>query len=269
MVPLGTLLCKRAVSSQLRHFNTHSLTLNAVQSARQSTTSADFFREALSQKPEDTKKGTKPISKKLKYSERVRNNIRQSLKDASPEAVDSVLSVAGSLKYLHQKTLLKEGIAANDLKRATACIRGIKGSPYKLAKLCNQVRGLSYHEAVAQMQFSKKALGWYVKRVLDSARYNAENTFNLNPDRLLVDNIWAGKGEYLRRMNFHGRGRFGIMHHPHCHVTAILREVPAKDNERRLGRFGRTNKLSRRHMDNNIDRLDFLNQQSTSEAHKE
>lgn len=155
--------------------------------AQQATTSADFFRETLSNEatklPEDVKK---PGVGKIPHRERVRNIIKGGMKDETPAAVNSVLSVKGSYKYMHLSRQMKEGIAPSDLKRSTASIRNVKGSPYKLAMLCNQVRGLSYTEAIAQMQFSKKALAWHVKRVLDSARYNAENTFNLNPDRLLV-----------------------------------------------------------------------------------
>lgn len=47
-------------------------------------------------------------------------------------------------------------------------------------------------------------------------------------------------------MNIHGRGRTGVMHHPHCHLYAVLREVPLRDGERRLGSYGKTHKVLRR-----------------------
>jgi len=245
--PLGHLLHKRIAPLSVRQFHTSvSLRSTAPQ------TSTDFFREALSQDTTNLQKGVTPVKKstgKISHVDRMKNIVRAGMKEETPEAVDAVLSVKGSYKYMHLSRKLKEGgLSPNDMKRATACIRHIKGSPYKLAKLCNQVRGLSYHEAVAQMQFSKKALGWHVKRVLDSARYNAENIYNLNPDRLLVDNIWAGKGLYIKRTNFHGRGRLGVLHHPHCHVSVVLREVPERESEARLGRFGKTHKVVRRQM---------------------
>jgi len=100
---------------------------------------------------------------------------------------------------------------------------------------------------------------------LESARYNAENIYNLDPDRLVVENIWAGKGQYIKRLKIHARGRTGVMHHPHCHVTVVLQEVPIRDNERRLGRFGKTHKTLVRQR-NNVDdnNIDVLNQQLTA-----
>eukprot|EP00026_Physarum_polycephalum_P013308 Phypoly_transcript_13694.p1 GENE.Phypoly_transcript_13694~~Phypoly_transcript_13694.p1 ORF type:complete len:258 (+),score=78.43 Phypoly_transcript_13694:254-1027(+) len=134
------------------------------------------------------------------------------------------------------------------VRRATCTMRNGKGSPYKMALILNQIRGLSYQEAVAQMQFSKKHMAVYVKRALNSARYNAENIHNMNPDRLLVENCWVCKGRYLKRLKIHARGKHGMMVHPYFHITVVLREVPPTAGERRLGRFGRTNKALRRQL---------------------
>jgi len=133
-----------------------------------------------------------------------------------------------------------------DMKVATCHRKTIKGSPYKLAAICKQIRGLSYTEALAQMQFSKKKLAITVRAVLNSARYNAENLQNLNPDRLLVDKIFATKGTYLKRVNYHAKGTSGVMHRPRSHLRVALREVPPNPKERRFGRFGKTNKAWKR-----------------------
>jgi len=93
-----------------------------------------------------------------------------------------------------------------------------------------------------------KRLAMVVKRALDSARYNAENINNMNPDRLIVENCWVCKGRYLKRLKIHARGKYGIMEHPYFHITVVLREVPVTVGERRLGRFGRTNAALRRQL---------------------
>lgn len=41
---------------------------------------------------------------------------------------------------------------------------------------------------------------------------------------------WVGKGRYIRRVNPHGRGQFGIMHHKEAHIKFLFKEaMPASD----------------------------------------
>lgn len=71
---------------------------------------------------------------------------------------------------------------------------------------------------------------------------------NYNVTLIKEKDCWVGKGKYMRRIKIHGRGRSGVMHHPHHHLYVVLREVPLNPAETRLGRFGRSNKTLRRQM---------------------
>jgi large subunit ribosomal protein L22 len=46
--------------------------------------------------------------------------------------------------------------------------------------------GISYNEAMAQLTFSPKKSSAMVRKVLEAARFNAENNFGLDPNRLVV-----------------------------------------------------------------------------------
>eukprot|EP01113_Clastostelium_recurvatum_P031837 TRINITY_DN4022_c0_g1_i1.p1 TRINITY_DN4022_c0_g1~~TRINITY_DN4022_c0_g1_i1.p1 ORF type:complete len:252 (-),score=47.39 TRINITY_DN4022_c0_g1_i1:160-915(-) len=133
-------------------------------------------------------------------------------------------------------------------KTSSAKFQNITGSPYKMALLANQIRGLGYQEALNQLKFSPKVLSTPLTQLLIQARYNGENNNDMDPDRLLVAEVVVGKGQYLKRQRIHAKGRVGVMHRPRTHLKVVLKEVPLQSKERRLGKFGRTHAAVRREM---------------------
>lgn len=41
---------------------------------------------------------------------------------------------------------------------------------------------------------------------------------------LFIELSYVGKGQYIRKIKIHGRGRFGIMHDVYSHYFLVLRE---------------------------------------------
>ena len=156
---------------------------------------------------------------------------------------------------------------------AIATAYGLKGSYEKLNIVLRLIRGLSAREAMNQLQQMDKRFAIDVMKCLKSAMFNAENHKGLNADRLLISECFlplpffffsflffsletiaphqfyffraatteeavTNKGEYLKRLNPMGRSRFGIMHHPKCHLRIVLQEIPYKAGEVRLGKAG-------------------------------
>jgi large subunit ribosomal protein L22 len=44
---------------------------------------------------------------------------------------------------------------------------------------------------------------------------------------------FVGKGSYLKRIRYHGRGQFGVMHKYYAHYYLKLREGPAPPKKKR------------------------------------
>lgn len=50
--------------------------------------------------------------------------------------------------------------------------------------------------------------------------------------RGIIAQAWVGKGRYIKRVNFHGRGQFGIMHHKQAHIKFLFKEAsPVKEGK--------------------------------------
>ncbi|MBO4573133.1 MAG: 50S ribosomal protein L22 [Clostridia bacterium] len=113
-------------------------------------------------------------------------------------------------------------IAENKDKRARACAKFIRISPYKVRVVLDLVRGKGVAEAVAILDNCTKAGALPIKKVVQSAAANAEHNLGMNPADLYIAECYADMGPTLKRMQpmAHGRG-FRILKRT-SHITVIL-----------------------------------------------
>jgi large subunit ribosomal protein L22 len=108
---------------------------------------------------------------------------------------------------------------------ARAILRGVAISPRKLNDFVRILPGLHMEDALIQCRIHHKKSARICERVLLSARANATTNHGLDAARLCVSQAWVGKGQYLKRVSIHGRGRSGVLHKKRSHLTIILREA--------------------------------------------
>lgn len=109
-------------------------------------------------------------------------------------------------------------------KRARAVLRGARIGPRKLNQFVDVLRGLHVEDALIQCRVHHKKAARMCGKLLESAKANAVTNHGLDGDNLKVDEAWVGKGQYLRRVSIHGRGRSGVMHKTRSHLTIVLKE---------------------------------------------
>ncbi|XP_038980803.1 LOW QUALITY PROTEIN: 50S ribosomal protein L22-like [Phoenix dactylifera] len=95
--------------------------------------------------------------------------------------------------------------------RVQAVKKDIRQSPKKVNLVAKLVLGMQVEDALLQLQVTVKRAAKTVYQVLNSARANAAHNHGLDPERLLVDEAFVGKGVYLKRLSYHAKGRSGIM----------------------------------------------------------
>ncbi|XP_031724894.1 large ribosomal subunit protein uL22m [Anarhichas minor] len=112
--------------------------------------------------------------------------------------------------------------------------RQIKYSKDKMWYLAKMIRGMSIDEAIAQLAFNDKKGAKIMKEVLEEAQEMAVKNHNVEyKSNLYVAESYSGKGKYLRRIRYHGRGMFGIMDRVNCHYFVKLVEgSPPKTEEK-------------------------------------
>ncbi|XP_026184461.1 large ribosomal subunit protein uL22m [Mastacembelus armatus] len=114
------------------------------------------------------------------------------------------------------------------------CRRQIKYSKDKMWYLAKLIRGLSIDEAIAQLEFNDKKGAKIMKEVLLEAQEMAVTNHNVEyKSNLYVAESFSSKGQYLKRIRYHGRGMFGIMDKVYCHYFVKLVEGPPPKPEER------------------------------------
>ena len=99
--------------------------------------------------------------------------------------------MAGNMK---KKT---ERVAQNREKRPYAVAKYIRVSPYKVRTVLALIRGKSFKEAKAILDYSVNGSALAVKKVLMSAAANAEHNMGMDKNDVFVAECFAGGGQML------------------------------------------------------------------------
>lgn len=97
-------------------------------------------------------------------------------------------------------------------------------SAQKVRLVIDSVRGESAVQAVNIMKFTPKVAALHVKKLLESAIYNAEENFGVSRDDLYIYRITADEAPTRKWRRFGARGRFKPILRRSSHITVVLRE---------------------------------------------
>ena len=92
-------------------------------------------------------------------------------------------------------------------------------SPRKVEIICNMIRGKDAKVAMALMENTPKAGCELMIKVLKSAMANAENNFEMDPEKLYVAETYAGAGPILKRGMPRAQGRMYRINKRTSHIV--------------------------------------------------
>lgn len=99
----------------------------------------------------------------------------------------------------------------------------LKSSMKKTTQVLRLLNQLDLKTAITQCHFNRRHVAREVGELLQRGVEDAEK-LKLDPNDLYISQIWTGSdGNWMRRMEFKGRGRVGILTHPYVHVRCILK----------------------------------------------
>ena len=113
-------------------------------------------------------------------------------------------------------------MAVDTTDQVKAVARYIQMSPHKVRRVLDQIRGLSYREALIILEFMPYRACDPVLKVLRSAVANAENNNGLDPASLVISEAFADAGPTLRRYRPRAQGRAYQIRKPTCHITIAV-----------------------------------------------
>jgi large subunit ribosomal protein L22 len=109
--------------------------------------------------------------------------------------------------------------------QARAVARHVRLSASKARRIVDLIRGMSAEEAVTVLRFSPQAAADPVRKVLQSAMANAEQTLDADPGTLRVARAYVDEGSTFKRWRARAQGRPGPLLKRSCHITVIVEPV--------------------------------------------
>ncbi|CAG1065830.1 50S ribosomal protein L22 [uncultured bacterium] len=107
---------------------------------------------------------------------------------------------------------------------AKAVLKYLRTSPQKARLVVDLIRGKKVDEAITILNYSEKAVSRELVKLVKSAVANAENTKNLDVDKLFVKTAFVDGGPVLKRTHSKAMGRGALIRRRTSHVTVVLGE---------------------------------------------
>ena len=111
-----------------------------------------------------------------------------------------------------------------DKKEAKAYLRYLRISPRKVQIVCDLIRGKDVGTAMAVLMQTPKAASEPLMKLLKSAVANAENNYGMDPEALVVTEVFATPGPILKRIMPRAQGRAFRINKRTSHVTLAVAE---------------------------------------------
>lgn len=107
---------------------------------------------------------------------------------------------------------------------ARASARFLRVSPRKVRDTVDLIRGKSYSEALTILRLTPRRACAEVEKVVRSAGANALNNYSIDPQDMLVAEIFVDEGPTLKRIRPRARGMASRIRKRTSHITVVLRE---------------------------------------------
>ena len=108
---------------------------------------------------------------------------------------------------------------------AFAYVKFVRMSPRKVKLVCDMIRGQDVKTATAYLSQTSKAACEPMAKLLKSAIANAENNFEMDPEKLYVAVAYATGGPILKRGMPRAQGRMYRINKRTSHITIILDQM--------------------------------------------
>jgi len=110
------------------------------------------------------------------------------------------------------------------MSKHTAIAKYVRISPQKARLVADLIRNEYAEDAVTMLEFTLKKAAPIIQKVLKSAIANAENNGSLDPENLIVHEIFVGSAPTLKRIRAGAKGSAKRILKRSSHITIIVCE---------------------------------------------
>lgn len=107
---------------------------------------------------------------------------------------------------------------------AKSIARQVRIAPRKVRLVIDLIRGKQVGEAIAILAHTPKAASPVVEKVLKSAIANAEHNYEMDPNSLVISQVFVDEGPTLKRFRPRAMGRASKINKRTSHITVVVSE---------------------------------------------
>jgi len=101
----------------------------------------------------------------------------------------------------------------------------IRMSGHKVRRILNNIKNLSYKEALIILELLPYRACEPIGQTLRSAAANAEHNYGKNKDLLFIEDAYVTEGPKLKRIRPRAQGRAYPIIKPTCHIRINVKEI--------------------------------------------
>lgn len=110
------------------------------------------------------------------------------------------------------------------MQQAKAIARYVRIAPRKAQLVVDLIRGKQVGEAIAILRHTPKSASPIIEKVLNSAIANAEHNYSMDPNNLVISQVFVDQGPTLKRFRPRAMGRASRINKRTSHITLVVSE---------------------------------------------
>lgn len=103
-----------------------------------------------------------------------------------------------------------------------AVAKGVRISPRKVSVVASLVRGRSVEQAITILEHTPRMAAVPVRKVIESARANADHNHSYKPESLIITEIYVTPGPRYKRYFQAARGYARPFQHHTAHIRVVV-----------------------------------------------
>lgn len=107
---------------------------------------------------------------------------------------------------------------------AKAHLRFVRIAPRKARLVADLIRGKKVGEAISILRHTPRAASPILEKLLNSAVANAEHNYSMDPNKLVITQLYVNEGPTMKRFQPHAQGRAFSIFKRTSHITLAVAE---------------------------------------------
>src|SRR5699024_7173951 len=112
----------------------------------------------------------------------------------------------------------------NSGMQAKAVAKSVRIAPRKVRLVIDLIRGKNVGEAIAILRHTQRGASPVVEKDLNTAIANAEHNYEMDPDNLIISEIYVNEGATLKRFRPRAQVRASKINKRTSHLTVVVSE---------------------------------------------